>query len=332
MVTTGDVKAQNENNTKEFIVPENQHKARIDQFLAERLERITRSYLQKLIKDGKITVNDKVVKPSHQVKPGEQIVITFPPPRTYNLIPEDIPLNIIYEDESIIVLNKQAGIVMHPAYANLRGTLVNALLHYSENLSTLSGDYRPGLVHRLDKDTSGLIVVAKNDFVHARLAAQFSDRTILREYRALVWGRFKQKSGRIESLINRSSKDRTRMIISKVGKSAITNYEVLDEYPLISFLGVKLETGRTHQIRVHLAAKGHPVLGDQTYGGRNKQLIKLNQKDQQLGLELLHLMPRQGLHAKTLGFIHPETGQEMLFDSELPEDMRIVIDFLEQQK
>jgi 23S rRNA pseudouridine1911/1915/1917 synthase len=332
MNTKGDAKAPNENNTKEFIVPENPHPARIDQFLTERLERITRSFLQKLIKDGKITVNHKVVKPSHHVKPGEQIVITFPPPKTYDLVPEDIPLNIIYEDESIIVINKQAGIVMHPAYANLCGTLVNALLHYSEHLSTLSGDYRPGLVHRLDKDTSGLIVVAKNDFVHARLAAQFSERTILREYRALVWGRFKQKSGRIESLINRSSKDRTRMIISKVGKAAITNYEVLDEYPLISFLGVKLETGRTHQIRVHLAAKGHPVLGDHTYGGRNKQLIKLNHKDQQIGLELLHFIPRQALHAKTLGFLHPETGQEMFFDSEIPEDMQIVIDFLEQQK
>jgi 23S rRNA pseudouridine1911/1915/1917 synthase len=332
MINEGDVNAQNANNIREFIVPENQHPARIDQFLTKRLERITRSFLQKLIKDGKITVNDKVVKPSHHVKPGEQIVITFPPPKTYDLVPEDIPLNIIYEDESIIVINKQAGIVMHPAYANLRGTLVNALLHYSEHLSTLSGDYRPGLVHRLDKDTSGLIVVAKNDFVHARLAAQFSERTILREYRALVWGRFKQKSGRIESLINRSSKDRTRMIISKVGKAAITNYEVLDEYPLISLLGVKLETGRTHQIRVHLAAKGHPVLGDHTYGGRNKQLIKLNHQDQQIGLELLHLMPRQALHAKTLGFLHPETGQEMFFDSEIPEDMQIVIDFLEQQK
>lgn len=328
----GVAKAKNEHNVKEIIVPEHQQKERIDHFLAERLERLTRSRLQKLIKDGKIIVNSEVVKPSHKVRPGERIVITFPPPRAYKLVPENIPLSVIYEDESIIVLNKQAGIVMHPAYANLRGTLVNALLHYSKNLSTLSGDYRPGLVHRLDKDTSGLLVVAKNDFVHANLAFQFSNRTIQREYRALVWGHFRQKSGKIETLINRSTKDRTRMVIAKTGKPAITNYDVLVEYPLVSLLHVRLETGRTHQIRVHLAAKGHPVLGDPAYGGRNKQIIKLNQRDQQLGLELLNLMPRQALHARTLGFIHPETSEELLFESELPEDMQVVIDFLERQK
>jgi len=322
---------QQNNNIKEIIVPENQHKERLDQFLSKQLERITRSRLQKLIKDGKVTVNDEAAKPSHKVMPGELIVITFPPPKPYKLMPEDIPLTIIYEDESLIVINKQAGIVMHPAFANLTGTLVNALLHYSENLSTLSGDYRPGLVHRLDKDTSGLLVVAKNDFVHAKLASQFTNRTIIREYRALVWGHFKQKSGRIETLINRSSRDRTRMIISRQGKPAITNYEVVQEYRLISLLKVKLETGRTHQIRVHLSAKGHPVLGDQTYGGRNKQITKLNQINQQLGLELLKMMPRQALHAKSLGFVHPETDEEMSFDSDLPEEIKIVIDFLEHQ-
>lgn len=331
MNAAGYVEAKNASHVRQILVPENHHQERIDQFLAHRIERITRSRIQQLIKDGKVTVNDAVVKPSHQVKPGECITVTFPPPRVYQLLPEAIPLNIIYEDESLIVINKQAGIVMHPAYANLRGTLVNALLHYSENLSTLSGDYRPGLVHRLDKDTSGLLVVAKNDYVHAHLAAQFFDRTIEREYRALVWGHFIQKSGRIETLINRSARDRTRMIISKTGKPAITNYDVLEEYPLVSFLRVRLETGRTHQIRVHLAAKGHPVLGDPTYGGRNKQLIKLNQRDQQLALELLKLMSRQALHAKTLGFIHPETGEQMSFDSELPDDMQVVINFLEQQ-
>jgi 23S rRNA pseudouridine1911/1915/1917 synthase len=331
MNAAGDAELKNDKNIKEIVVPEHQHKERLDQFLSLRLERITRSRLQKLIKNGNVTVNDEVVKPSHKVMPGEKIVITFPPPQTYKLIPEDIALNIIYEDESLIVINKQAGIVMHPAFANLRGTLVNALLHYSENLSTLSGDYRPGLVHRLDKDTSGLIVVAKNDFIHARLASQFSNRTIQREYRALVWGHFREKSGRIETLINRSTRDRTRMTISKQGKPAITNYEVMKEYPLISLVRVILETGRTHQIRVHLSAKGHPVLGDQTYGGQNKQIIKLNQKDQQLGMELLRLMPRQALHAKILGFIHPETDKGMWFDSEVPEDIQGVIDFLERQ-
>lgn len=330
MKPEGDVNSTNDkaNNLREIVVPENQHKERLDHFLSERLERITRSRIQKLIKDGKVLVDDKIAKSSHKVMPGERIIIEFPPPKTYDLVPEDIPLNIIYEDESLIVINKQAGIVMHPAFANLKGTLVNALLHYSENLSTLSGDYRPGLVHRLDKDTSGLIVVAKNDFVHARLAFQFSNRTINREYRALVWGRFQRKSGRIETLINRSRKDRTRMTISRQGKPAITNYEVLEEYHLISLLKVRLETGRTHQIRVHLSAKGHPVLGDKTYGGRNKQIIKMNQNDQQLGLELIKMMPRQALHAKTLGFVHPETDEKVSFDSDIPEDMKNVIEFV----
>lgn len=332
MKTNGVTELKDDKKIQEILVPQNQHKERLDHFLLERLERTSRSKLQKLIKDGDITVNDKVVKPSHQVMPGERILITLPPPKTYELFPENIPMDIIYEDESLLVINKQAGLVMHPAFANLSGTLVNALLYHCKNLSTLSGEYRPGLVHRLDKDTSGLLVVAKNDFVHGQLASQFSNRTITREYRALVWGRFKEKSGRIETFINRSTRDRTRMTISKQGKPAITNYEVIKEYPLISFLRIKLETGRTHQIRVHLSAKGHPILGDKTYGSRNKQIIKLNQKDQQLGLELIKMMPRQALHAKTLGFVHPETGEEMLFDSELPEDIQSVIDFLVQQK
>lgn len=331
MSDSDDVLLRANKNIKEILVPQDQQKERLDQFLHQRIERVSRAKIQKLIKTGNVTVNKKVVKPSHQVMPGERIFVNLPPPKSYKLIPEDIPLHIIYEDDSLIVINKQAGMVMHPAFANLKGTLVNALLHYSENLSTLSGDYRPGLVHRLDKDTSGLVVVAKNDYVHARLAHQFSSRTITREYRALVWGHFREKTGRIETLINRSPRDRIRMTISRQGKPAITNYEVLKEYPLNSLLRVKLETGRTHQIRVHLSAKGHPVLGDQTYGGRNKQLIKLNQKDQKLAMELLELMSRQALHAKTLGFIHPESGEEMLFDSELPDDMQQVIDFLERQ-
>lgn len=332
MKSDHEVEVRDEKRTVEIFVPLNQSKERLDQFLSQRLERLSRSQLQKLIKDGHVTVNNSVVKPSHQITPDERILITFPPPKIYDLQPENIPINIIYEDQSLIVINKMAGMVVHPAYANTTGTLVNALMFHCQTLSSLSGPNRPGLVHRLDKDTSGLLVVAKNDFVHSRLAIQFSSRTIQREYRALVWGRFVQKSGRIETLINRSSKDRTRMTIAKQGKPAITNYEVIEEYPLLSFLLVKLETGRTHQIRVHLAAKGHPVLGDHTYGGVNKQIIKLNQKDQQLGLELLELMPRQALHAKTLGFIHPETGQEMLFNSDLPDDIQGVVDYLDRLK
>ncbi len=318
---------------KVIVVPADQPQDRIDHFLSKQLERITRSRIQKLIKDGKVTVDHTPVKPSFKIRPGQTIVITFPPPPSYELIPQDISLNIIYEDESLLVINKQAGLVMHPAYANVSGTLVNALLHHSKSLSTLGGTYRPGIVHRLDKDTSGLLVIAKNDFVHAKLAEQFSQRIILREYRALVWGHFKQKSGRIETLIHRSLRDRTRMTISSTdGKLAITNYEVIEEYPLISLVRVRLETGRTHQIRVHLASKGHPVLGDPTYGGRGKQVPKLKQKDQKIALALLRMLPRQALHAKTLGFVHPETGQKLMFDSELPEDMQHIIAFLEQLK
>ncbi|MDZ7332401.1 MAG: RluA family pseudouridine synthase [candidate division KSB1 bacterium] len=322
-----------DSSTKVIVVSVDQTPDRIDHYLSKQVERLTRSRIQKLIKDGKVTVDQEVVKPSYKIKPGQTIIITFPPPPTYELIPQEINLNIIYEDESLLVINKQAGLVMHPAYANVSGTLVNALLFHSQSLSTLSGIYRPGIVHRLDKDTSGLLVIAKNDFVHAKLAEQFSQRTILREYRALVWGHFKQKTGRIETLINRSLRDRTRMTISATtGKPAITNYEVLEEYPLISLLRVRLETGRTHQIRVHLASKGHPVLGDPTYGGRGKQVPKFNQQDQKIALQLLRMMPRQALHAKTLGFVHPETGQQLLFDSDLPEDIQQVINFLEKLK
>lgn len=316
---------------REIKVPEHQARERLDQFLVHQIERVTRSQINRLIKDGRVTVNHVLAKPSHPVSPGECIRIVFPPPKIYDLLPEDIPLDIRYEDESLLVIHKSAGMVVHPAYGNASGTLVNALMHHCRTLSQLSGPNRPGLVHRLDKDTSGLLVVAKNDYVHSQLAQQFSRRSIQREYRALVWGQFPEKTGRIATFIGRSRKDRTRMIIAAQGKEAITNYSVLKEHPLISLLRIKLETGRTHQIRVHLSAQGHPVLGDQMYGGRHKQVLQLNKSQQPLALKLLQMMPRQALHAKTLGFIHPETGQELLFDSELPADMQQVIDFLETQ-
>ena len=318
-------------NCKEIIVSEHQHTERLDQFLVNRLEKISRAQVQKLIKHEQIKVNGKTVKPSHSVSRGEKIAIHFPRPPKPELLPENIPLEIIFEDEYLLILNKKAGMVVHPAYGNLSGTLANALVYHSQNLSTLSGEFRPGLVHRLDKDTSGLLVVAKNDFVHGQLSGQFSEHTVNREYRAVVWGHLKQKTGRIESFLKRMEKDRTRFVTSRdEGKFAITNYEVIEEYPLVSLIKLKLETGRTHQIRVHTSSQGHPVLGDQTYGGRHKQTIQLNQKERELANQLLELMPRQALHAKTLGFIHPETQKEMLFDSELPGDMRGLIQFLEK--
>lgn len=315
----------------EIIVPENQPRERLDQFLTNKLEKISRAQIQKLIKNEKITVNDSAVKASHQVSGGERITINIPPPRSADLLPENIPLKIIYEDENLLVLNKKAGMVVHPAFGNMSGTLANALVYHSENLSTLSGKFRPGLVHRLDKDTSGLLVVAKNDYVHAELSRQFSEHTTQREYRAFAWGRFNEKNGRIESFIIRNPNDRTRMIISKTeGKWAVTNWELIKQYSVVAYVKLNLETGRTHQIRVHLSSLGHPVLADQIYGGGKKQIINLNQHEQQLGLQLLKILARQALHAKTLGFIHPVKNEEMKFDSELPADMLALLKFLDE--
>ena len=319
-----------EDNVYEITVSENQYRERLDQFLVNRLEKISRAQIQKLIKRGKITVDDEIAKPSHLVAGGEQIVIRIPPPKPTDLRPEAIPLEIIYEDKSLLVLNKQAGMVVHPAYGNLSGTLANALVHHSKNLSTLSGEFRPGLVHRLDKDTSGLLVVAKSDYVHGLLSQQFAEHRTTREYRALVWGKLSDKNSRIESFISRSVKDRTQMVVSEQGKWAITNYTVIEEFPLVSYVKLKLETGRTHQIRVHMSSIGHPVVGDQVYGGRRKQTINLNQQAQQLAKQILEMMPRQALHAKTLGFTHPISQQQMIFNSELPADMQSLIDFLSQ--
>jgi len=315
---------------KEILVPEKQRPERLDQFLVNKLEKISRAQIQKLIKHDQVTVNGETAKPSCSISGGEKLLIRFPRPPKTELLPENIPIEILFEDEYLLVLNKKAGMVVHPAYGNLSGTLANALVYHSKNLSTLSGEFRPGLVHRLDKDTSGLLVVAKNDYVHGQLSVQFAEHTVNREYRAIVWGHLKNKSGRIESFLKRNEKDRTRFVISDDGKFAITNYEMICEYPLVSMLKLKLETGRTHQIRVHLSSQGHPVLGDQIYGGRHKQTIQLNQKERELANQLLELMPRQALHAKTLGFVHPETQKEMLFDSELPEDMQGLIEFLEE--
>lgn len=326
------IEARQNTESIEITVPENQQRERIDQFLASQLEKISRAQIQKLIQEEKITVNLSPVKSSHQVVGGERIIVTIPAPSPADLLPEDLPLEIIFEDDSLLVLNKKAGMVVHPAFGNKSGTLANALVFHSSSLSALSGKYRPGLVHRLDKDTSGLLVVAKNDFVHARLAQQFSEHTTIREYQALVWGQLSDRSGRIESYICRSQKDRTRMIISdEVGKWAVTNWELIRQYSLVALIRLNLETGRTHQIRVHLSSLGHPVVADQTYGGCKKQIIGLKQQDQQQGLLLLKIMGRQALHAKTLGFVHPVTNEHMLFDSELPADMVAALKFLDEQ-
>jgi len=309
----------------DISVPKHKGKERLDTFLAREVGQVSRTQIQKLIENGCVTVDGKIVKPRHIVQPSEQIQINIPKPPPSEILPEEIPLDVVYEDDSLLIVNKAAGMVVHPAYGHSTGTMVNALLAHTSHLSTVNDITRPGIVHRLDKDTSGLLVVAKDDNSHRVLAKQFEEKTVTRQYAAVAWGTFKQKSGTIETLLARSVKDRRKMQVSKQGKEAVTHFEVKEKFSLTSLIHLKLETGRTHQIRVHLAHIGHPVFGDQTYGGRGRQLGGLNQSDTSLAMELLKMMPRQALHAKTLGFIHPETKKQMLFDSRLPDDLENLI-------
>ncbi len=310
-----------------FEIPQGKKKERIDVFLASSVENATRSKVQKLIETGNVTVNGKIVKSSYLVLPGDIIEASHPiSPRPEFSEPEEIPLDIIYEDEFLIVVNKPAGMVAHPAYANYTGTLVNALLHHTKKLSNYNEADRPGIVHRIDKDTSGLLVVAKDEWTHAKLAEQFSKHTIEREYRAICWKPFKKLKGEISTFITRSKKDRKKFTTSETeGKKAVTFYEVIENYEFTALLKLNLKTGRTHQIRVHLSSIGHPIFGDSTYGGT--QLVAgTNLPKMKSRLDnLLKIMPRQALHAKTLGFIHPQKKEFMRFESDLPDDMKLLI-------
>lgn len=311
-------------------IPEGKKKERIDIFLANSVENATRSRIQKLIKSNLVTVNNKVVKQNYLICPGDKIEITIPvTPRPEETEPEDIPLNIVYEDDYIIVVNKPAGMVAHPALGNYSGTLVNALLHYTQKLSKLNEPGRPGIVHRIDKDTSGLLLIAKDEWTHAQLAKQFSAHTIEREYWAVCWGLFEEKKGEVIGNIARSNKDRKIFTVSQTeGRYAHTFYEVIEEFEFASLVKLKLKTGRTHQIRVHMSHIKHPVFGDPTYGGRRivygSNLPKMKSRVE----NLLQIMKRQALHAKTLGFVHPHTNEKIFLDSELPEDMKILLEKL----
>ncbi len=314
-----------------FDLPEGKKKERIDLFLVNSVENATRTKVQNLIKQGNVTVNGKAVKPNYKVAPFDKIEVIIPvAPRPDKAEPEDIPLDIVYEDEYLLVVNKPAGLVVHPAFGNFTGTLVNALLHHTASLSTMNDpSVRPGIVHRIDKDTSGLLLIAKNDQIHARLARQFSAHKIQREYWAVVWGKFRNKTGTIKSYITRSKKDRKVFTMSdSEGKIAITHYEVIEEFEFASLIRLHLETGRTHQIRVHMSGNGHPIFSDDTYGGRairyGDQLPGMKQRAE----NLFAIMNRQALHAKTLGFYHPGIEKDVLFNSELPEDFRLLIEKL----
>ncbi len=304
---------------------------RIDKFLNQRLANISRSKIQKGIDEGFVTVNDKPVKPNYKVHPNDVIIISFPePPRDTTVKPENIALNIVYEDHALLVVNKPAGMVVHPAYQNWTGTLVNALAYHFQNLPQMPGNEgKPGLVHRIDKDTSGLLVIAKTEQAMTSLAKQFFDHSIERTYYALVWGVPDPAAGTINVPVGRSPKDRRVTVAfpdGSAGRYAITHYKVLRDLRYVSLVECKLETGRTHQIRAHMKYLGHPLFNDATYGG--DQIVKgtVFTKYRQFVENCFKIMPRQALHAKTLGFVHPVTQELMQFDSPLPADFVAVLE------
>lgn len=314
-----------------IIVDKGQALLRIDKFLMDRLPNVTRNKLQEAIRSESVQVNDKPVKVSYKVKPLDSITITLPdPPRDTDIIPENIPLNIVYEDDELLLVNKTAGMVVHPAYNNWTGTLVNALTYYLQNLPTSrNGEGRPGLVHRIDKDTSGLLVIAKTEYSMAFLAKQFYDHSIERTYYALVWGTPKEDEGTITGHVGRSAKDRKVMTVypdGEYGKHAVTHYKVLRKFKYVTLVQCNLETGRTHQIRAHMKYLGHPLFSDTTYGGDKILQGQQNSSYKAFVENAFKIMPRQALHAKSLGFVHPVTKEFLQFNSELPADFTAVLE------
>jgi 23S rRNA pseudouridine1911/1915/1917 synthase len=312
-----------------FIADPGQSMLRIDKYLSDRLENTSRTRIQNAANAGNILVNNNPVKPNYKVKPNDIVQIVLPaPPRDIELIPQDIPLKIVYEDDDVVVVNKEPGMVVHPAYGNYSGTLVNALMWHFKDLPLFqTGESRPGLVHRIDKNTSGILVIAKNELSLNRLSKQFFDRTTGRKYIALVWGKPEPSEGIITGNVGRNIRDRKIMQVFPdgiMGKAAITHYKVLEDFGYISMVECKLETGRTHQIRVHFSHIRHPLFNDEEYGG--DQILKGTTftKYQQFVKNCFKILPRQALHAKSLSFDHPVTGKRLSFDSELPDDMREV--------
>jgi len=317
---------------------------RVDKFLMNRIEHATRSKIQQAAENGNILVNDKPVKSNYKVKPHDVITVVFAhPPREIELIPQNIPIDIVYEDDALIIVNKQPGMVVHPGYGNYKGTLVNALIYHFQNLPTSKSSatqvaghkqstealLRPGLVHRLDKNTSGIMVVAKSEVAMTRLAKDFFDRNLDRIYIALVWGDFEEDSGTVVGNIGRHLRDRKLMDVyppdSEFGKHAVTHYKVLERFGYVTLIECKLETGRTHQIRAHMQHIGHSLFNDDTYGGDRILKGTTFAKYKQFVENCFGLLPRHALHAKSLGFNHPITGKYIHFDSELPEDMQAAI-------
>ena len=289
---------------REFLVEEDEEGDRLDVYLADQFVDMSRSYIQKIIKDKKVTVNGKIEKAKYLVKEEDKIVIEIPKPKVLEVVPQDIPIEIVYEDDDIIIVNKPQGMVVHPAPGNYEGTLVNAILYHCKgNLSSINGVIRPGIVHRIDKDTSGILMIAKNNNAHNCLAEQLKDHSITREYEFICHGVFKEDNVTVDRPIGRNPKDRLKMAIVPNGKRAVTHFEVIERFNGYTHVRARLETGRTHQIRVHAMSINHTLVGDPVYGPKNSK-IKLN---------------GQALHAKKLGFIHPTTKEYIEFDSELPD-------------
>lgn len=314
-----------------FTAEKGQTPLRIDKYLMNFIENATRNKIQAAAKDGSIYVNDIPVKSNYKVKPFDKIrVLLEHPPYEYLLTPEDIPLNIVYEDDDLLVVNKEAGMVVHPGHGNYSGTLINALIYHFENLPNNSSD-RPGLVHRIDKDTSGLLVIAKTELAMTHLAKQFFNKTSEREYIAIVWGNVEEEEGTIEGNIGRHPKNRLQNTVfldddEEKGKPAVTHYKVIERFGYVTLVACKLETGRTHQIRVHMKHIGHTLFNDSRYGGEKILKGTTFSKYKQFVDNCFKILPRQALHAKTLGFVHPTTGEFMSFDSEVPQDMQTCIE------
>lgn len=305
---------------------------RLDLFLSRHAEvKLSRNQIQNLIEDGKILVNSKPVSKRYQVRSNDKIEIQIPPPRKSNVAAQNIPIDVRFEDEFLLVVNKPAGMVVHPAAGNYEGTLVNALKYHIKDLSQRGGAERAGIVHRLDKNTSGLLLVAKDDRIHAKLQEALQKREIKRTYTALVCGHVKE-DGEIQAPIGRSSKDRKKMAVTGRGsREALTRYKLIERFRTYDLLDVTLQTGRTHQIRVHLAHIGHPVFGDPEYGGREKWHRGIFAEERKLGEKLLDLMPYQALHARRLEFVHPIKGASVVIESELPEIFKRLLEKLDQE-
>ena len=315
-----------------LIVKEHENNLRLDIFINKRESLISRTRIKNLILKEKLIVNNKIINsPSKKVLTGDEINLKIPEPKEASLKPYDFKLEIIYEDDDLLVIDKPSGIIMHPGAGNHDKTIVNALMHYNkDSLSTIGNVLRPGIVHRIDKDTSGLIIIAKNNVTHENLSHQFSEHTITRVYQLLIWGKLRPSFGKIDTFITRSSKNRQMMeVSSSKGKRAITNYKTIeifenDKTPTLSLVECRLETGRTHQIRVHMTHMGNSIMGDGKY---KKKYKKLKNIDTNLE-KLIYKLDRQFLHAKTLGFIHPKTNKEMIFSSILPQELEKIVKLL----